>query len=218
MQITIRNATLLDIPFLVETIIEAEKSGTNTLSYSTIFGLSEADAKKYIALMLDEEVDDCELSVNAFLVAELNGETVGAVCAWIEEAEGVSSSTLKGNLLRFTLPNKCFESLTKISSLIKELHIDYIQKTIQIGLVYISEKARGKGLVQELLNKKIQQLQQDNPEASEVYVQVFGHNKAAIKAYEKVGFETIESKFAKSEEITNYLPSASKIVMKLNKK
>ena len=121
MQITIRNATLLDIPFLVETIIEAEKSGTNTLSYSTIFGLSEADAKKYIALMLDEEVDDCELSVNAFLVAELNGETVGAVCAWIEEAEGVSSSTLKGNLLRFTLPNKCFESLTKISSLIKEL-------------------------------------------------------------------------------------------------
>ncbi len=37
----IRPATIADAPFLAETIIEAEKSGTDKLSYTTIFGLSE---------------------------------------------------------------------------------------------------------------------------------------------------------------------------------
>ena len=130
MEITIRNAKLSDIPFLVETIVEAEKSGTPILSYTTIFGLNEEDAKKYIASMLDEEIDGCELSVSAFLVAELNGKTVGAVCAWIEGAEGVPSSTLKGNLLRFTLPQTCFESIHKINHLINELHIARVAKNL----------------------------------------------------------------------------------------
>ena len=44
----IRDGNINDIPFIVETIVEAEKSGTNIFSYNTIFGLSEEEAKKYI--------------------------------------------------------------------------------------------------------------------------------------------------------------------------
>jgi ribosomal protein S18 acetylase RimI-like enzyme len=218
MELITRNATLSDIPFLVETIIEAEKSGTSILSYTTIFGLEEADAKKYIGLMLDEEIDDCELSVSAFFVAEIDGKTVGAVCAWVEEANGVPSTTLKGNLLRFTLPESSFQSIHQLNHIIKELHIEYIPNTIQIGLVYVSEEARGKGLVQRLLSEKIQQLKSVHQNIGEVYVQVFGHNLAAIKAYEKIDFQTINCKIAKSNDIINYLPSSTKIVMKLNLK
>lgn len=216
MEFTLRNATLVDIPFLAETIIEAEKSGTDVLSYTTIFGLEENEAKKYIALMLEEEIEGCELSINSFLLAEFEGKTVGAVSAWVEGIDGVSSSTLKGNLLRFTLPQKCFESLVKLTPLIKELHIDYITNAIQIGLVYITDEARGKGLVQRLLLEKINQLKTENSTVQESYVQVFGNNVAAIKAYEKVGFQTIESKTANSPEIVKYLPSNNKILMKLN--
>lgn len=216
MTITTRKAVLSDIPFLVETIIEAEKSGTPILSYTTIFGLNEEDAKRYIALMLEEEIDHCELSVSAFLVAEQEGKIVGAVCAWIEQFEGVSSTALKGNLLRFTLPQSCFESIHQLNHLIKELHLEYIPNSIQIGLVYVAEIARGKGLVQRLLSEKIRELKSINNHCTEAYVQVFGHNTPAIKAYEKVGFTTIETKTAKSEEIVKYLPSSTKIVMKLN--
>lgn len=216
MELTLRNATLADIPFLVETIIEAEKSGTDVLSYTTIFGLEENEAKKYIALMLEEEIEGCELSINSFLLAEFEGKTLGAVSAWVEGIDGVSSSTLKGNLLRFTLPQKCFESLVKLTPLIKELHIDYITNTIQIGLVYISEDARGKGLVQRLLLEKIQQLKNIIKQDQEVYVQVFGNNTPAIKAYEKVGFQTVATKTTENLDILNYLPSANKILMKFN--
>lgn len=218
MEITIRPATIADIPFLVETIIEAEKSGTAIFSYTTVFGLSLEEAKKYIALMLEEEIDGCELSVSSFLVAEMQGKIVGAVCAWIEGSEGVPSITLKGNLLQYTLPAKCFETIYAVNPIIKELHIEYIPNTIQIGLVYVSEEARGQGLVQKLLQEKIQQLREENDNLQEAYVQVFAHNMAAIKAYEKVGFHIFESKTAQSKEITNYLPDASKLSMKLNLK
>jgi len=217
MELNIRNANLNDIPFLVETIIEAEKSGTSIFSYSTIFGLSEDEAKQYISLMLEEEVDDCELSVSAFLLAESEGKSVGAVCAWIEGNDDIPSSTLKGNLLRYTLPSKCFESLSKLNNLIKELHIDYIDKAIQIGLVYISKEARGRGLVQQLLTEKTDELANLNPHKKDVYVQVFGNNMPAIKAYEKVGFEIISTKVAISPDIINYLPANSKVLMKLIK-
>ncbi len=217
MEINIRNATLEDIPFLVETIIEAEKSGTSILSYTTIFGLVEEDAKKYIALMLEEEIDGCELSVSAFLLAEYRGETVGAICAWIEGLEGVSSTILKGNLLRYVLPQNCFETIRLLNHIINELHIDYKVNTIQIGLVYVTGKARGQGLAQKLISKKIEELKGSNLNiTNNAYVQVFGHNLPAIKAYEKLGFQIIENKIARNLEITKYLPSDSKLLMKLN--
>ena len=46
-----RHANINDVSFLVDTIIEAEKSGTDILSYTTIFGLSEKEARKYIGEM-----------------------------------------------------------------------------------------------------------------------------------------------------------------------
>ena len=76
-----RNATINDVPFLVDTIIEAEKSGTDILTYSTVFGLSEDETRKYMADMLLEEVDGCELSISSFLVAENEGQVVAAVGA-----------------------------------------------------------------------------------------------------------------------------------------
>jgi ribosomal protein S18 acetylase RimI-like enzyme len=116
------------------------------------------------------------------------------------------------------LPQRCFASLVDITPLIKELHIDYITNAIQIGLVYISEHARGKGLVQRLLLEKIQQLKNAIKQDQEVYVQVFGNNTAAIKAYEKVGFQTVATKTTENLEILNFLPSANKILMKFNPK
>ena len=38
--LNIRRATINDIPFITKSIIEAEKSGTEVLSYSTLFGLN----------------------------------------------------------------------------------------------------------------------------------------------------------------------------------
>jgi ribosomal protein S18 acetylase RimI-like enzyme len=215
MKFLIRNAGLDDIPFLVETIIEAEKSGTNILSYENVFGLTELETKKYLAQMLNEEIDDCELSVSCFLMAENNGEVLGAVGAWIEGIQGIPSSVLKGNLLSYTLPKSCFEKALSISKLLNELHIENVNHSIMIGLVYVSEKARGQGLVKRLITDKIEHLKSTLAGIENAYVQVFSNNVAAIKAYEKCGFKIIETKISKNKEIEKYLPSSSKCLMHL---
>ena len=44
-----RSATLNDIDFIVYTIFEAEKSGTNKLVYTTLFNLTKKEVRRYIS-------------------------------------------------------------------------------------------------------------------------------------------------------------------------
>lgn len=215
-EFTIRPADTTDIPFLVDTIIEAEKSGTSVLTYSTIFGLSEPEARLYIAKMLEEEVDGCELSVSGFILAEKENRIAGAVGAWFEGSEGIPSTILKGNLLRYILPQFCFEKASLLNKIVNDLHIEYTNGTIQIGLVYVSPEARGKGLVPILINHRISILKELYPDANEALIQVFGNNTPAIKAYEKAGFEIVLRKEASLPETKNYMPFTSKVLMKKN--
>ena len=214
--VDIRKATLADIPFLTEVIIETEKSGTNILSYSTIFGMDINEVKEAIAQMLDEEIDHCEYAVSAFMIAEEDGKALGAICAWVEAAEDIPSSTLKGNLLRFTINKENFERAIALNPIIREVHLEYIPGTVQVGLVYITPGARGKGLVKMLLDAQLERLKAEHPEAEEVYLQVFGNNEAAIKSYKKLGFNVVETKKATTPKITQYLPCDTKMLMKLN--
>ena len=209
----IRDANINDIPFIVETIVEAEKSGTNIFSYNTIFGLSEEEAKKNIENMLLEEVDDCELSISSFKIAVLNNIIAGATAAWIEGFQGLSSAMLKGNLLNFTLPKACIERAKLLSPILKGLHIEHTNNSIQLGLVYLKKDFRGMGLVNLLINSHIDFLKQKQKEITEVYVQVFSNNLAAVKAYKKVGFSVIKSKKSSNKTILNLLPFNEKTLM-----
>jgi ribosomal protein S18 acetylase RimI-like enzyme len=213
-EFTIRDATLEDIPFLVETIIEAEKSGTGRLSYSTVFGLTPDLTAKYLSEMLEEEVDGCELSISSFTIAEKNETIAAAIAGWIEGIEGVPSNVLKGNLLNYTLPRDCIKKAADLNHIINDLHIDYISNTMQLGLVYVSSDFRGKNLVKIMLDHLIDKLSKVDPDISTMYVQVFANNIPAIKAYEKAGFEIELIKTATNKEVLNYLPDDKKILMK----
>jgi ribosomal protein S18 acetylase RimI-like enzyme len=209
-----RQATVNDVSFLVSTIIEAEKSGTDTLSYSAVFGLTEDEARKYIEEMLLEETDGCELSLSSFIIAEANGETAGAVAAWVEGLNGIPSIILKGNLLNHVLPQRCIQKAHEVNHLLEELHIEYNPGTIQIGLVYVASAFRGCNLARKLIDSSVTCLLKPGVNINEVYVQVFENNTAAIKAYEKADFQVAMKKKSNSEEILKYLPSNSKLLMK----
>jgi len=212
--ITIRNATIHDVPFLVDTIIEAEKSGTETLSYTTIFGLSEIEARKYIANMLLEEIDGCELSISSFKIAVKDDQIAAASAAWIEGLEGIPSNVLKGNLLNYSLPKECIERAFSVNHLLSELHINNISETMQLGLVYVSSGFRGLNLVGLLMEEQIVQLHKIKPNINAIYVQVFANNLSAINSYKKNNFEVILVKESYVKEISQYLPSNKKILMK----
>ena len=209
-----RDATINDIPFLVDTIVEAEKSGTDKLSYSTIFGLTEVEVKKHLTDMLAEEIDGCELSISSFLIAENKGQTAAALSAWIEGLDGIPSAILKGNLLNFILPKKCIERAMKINTLIREIHIEYLPNTIQIGAGYVANEFRGNKLLGLLNTEIIVRLTQKKPEISQAWAQIFDCNIPSIRTYEKQNFSVVMTKETSNKEILHYLPSNKKILMK----
>ncbi|MCU4166223.1 GNAT family N-acetyltransferase [Carboxylicivirga caseinilyticus] len=212
----LRSASIEDIPFLVNTIIEAEKGGTDILSYSSVFGITEVEAKKYITQMLEEEIDGCELSVSSFLVAEDNGVVIAALSAWVEGAGGVSSIEIKGNLLGFVLPQESIKNAARVNNLLKQVRIDYVTGSLQKGAGYVIDNYRNKGILGMLTEEIIRRVKINNPEISEVYTQVFGCNIPAIKANERVGFEIVKKVEAENDDVLNYLPSKIKFQLKRN--
>ena len=164
-------------------------------------------------MMLEEEIDGCELSISSYLVVESNNELCAAMGAWIEGCEdGVSSSTIKGNLLSYTLPIETFIIAKEISHIVSELSIEHVFDSLCIGIVYVKENYRGKNLVAELLQKHIQKAL-GNRKKVNLYIQVFGNNIPAIKAYKKLGFKEHSVVITENNEIVNYLPSNKKILL-----
>ena len=213
-EFTYRPATLDDIPFLADTIIEAEKSGTDILSYTTIFGLSEEEALTHVKAMLEEEIDGCELSVSSFLVAESGGKVVAALSSWVEGSEGLSSAELKGNLLSYVLPRESILKAASVNHIVRKIHMDYQMGTIQKGAGYVVKEFRNRKLFGILTEKMIEYLRQSHPEVWEVYTQVFGCNTAAIRANEKIGFSIVDTIETDDPEILRLLPSNQKHLLK----
>lgn len=209
-----RDATIKDIPFIVETIIEAEKSGTDKLTYTTIFGLTEDEVRNYLADMLNEEIDGCELSLSSFLIAESNGIVAAALSAWIEGIEGLPSSVLKGNLLNYTLPKQCIENAIKLKEIVHEIHIEYTSNSIQIGAGYVVADFRGNKLLGSLTEAIILKLLKTKPDISEVWAQIFSCNLPSLRTYENAGFKIVSAKESSNIEITKYLPSNKKLLLK----
>lgn len=211
-----RVATVNDIPFLITTIIESEKSGTDKLSYSTIFGLSEEEVHIYLKDMLLAEIDGCELSLTSFIVAEYNGQTAGAISAWIEGKDGIPSNVVKGNLYNYILPKKCIERGNALKAILHELQIEKIPSSIHLGAVYVAKDFRGNNLARLMNIEIIGRLLKINPNISTVCAHIFSSNTPSIRTVEKMGFKMIQMKESSNEEILNYLPSNKKLVMTKN--
>ncbi|MDG2397256.1 MAG: GNAT family N-acetyltransferase [Flavobacteriaceae bacterium] len=208
----IKPANNNDIDFVVESIISAEKNNSNILSYKTIFGLNDSEAKKFIKMMVLKKNDGCELSLSSYLIAYYKSKPVGAIGAWIEGEEGFSSKTIKGNLLMSTLPKKAFLRAKEIHPIVSELFIEYLNKSFCIGIVYIKKKYRGKGLVKKILDFHIKK-NKINEKKINTYVQVFGNNISAIKTYKKYGFKEEKELSSFNKKIIQYLPSNKKILL-----
>ena len=166
--------------------------------------------------MLSEEIEDCELSISSFLIAEENGITSASLSGWLENASGIPSSVLKGNLLNYFLPRESFEKAAASAKYTKELHIDYLPNSFQIGAGYVAESFRGRQLLGLLTEELINQLTTQYPSTNEIYAQIFDCNIPSLKTYQKAGFEIVNTKTSEEKEITHYLPSSKKILLKKN--
>lgn len=211
---TFRAASLKDIDFIIKTIIEAEKSGTDKIGIARLFNLSEFEVVKYLKMILNEEIIGCEFSISSFMVAEINGNCVAAVGGWKEgeNDDDLPSAILKSNLLGFVLPSENILFGKLRSKFFKDIQIERAADSYQIEYVYVDSKHRGQNLSSTLINKHIEK----SKDCKDLFVQVFANNYGAIKLYEKLGFSIYKSFKSEYSEILDYLPCNEKHLMKKN--
>ena len=155
----IRQAGAEDIDFLIEAIIEAEKSGSEMISYCGIFGLSQAELIELMRKMLAEDLEGQQLCISGFAIACVDGEAVATCCSWIEGTYGISSSIITGSLLGEYLPAANFKEGLSKNEIMKGIHIERTKGCLQIESVYTLAAFRGKGLIRKLIQHHALQAQ-----------------------------------------------------------
>ncbi len=210
----IREAVKKDIPFLADAVIAAEKGRSEKLSYSTLFNISETKARELIITMFEEEIDGCELSLSSFLVAEYNGEVVGASSAWIEGFDGgMPSQILKSNLIFHAFEKESIEFFKTKTHIIKDISAGREPLTLQLEYMYITDKHLGKGLDTAFIKKSEENALAKYPALKKVQVQLFKNNIFAIIVLRKKNFNVIKSYRSDNKEIFNYIPFNEKLLM-----
>lgn len=208
-----RKALMEDIPFLVETIIQAEKSGSDILSYSTIFELPEAEVRKILSAILDENVQGQELCVSDYLIAEIDGKVAGAVAAWIEGETGQPSSIIKGTLIKYFFPAESIQKALAKKKIIDEIHFERNMGVLAIDIGLTLPEFRGKGVLAALMVEQTRQLLTRRPDVKLSQIHVLKSNIVAFKIYSKLGYTIVEEKTSNHPMITQWLPSNTRIIM-----
>ena len=142
MQINIRKATEADKDFLITSIIEAEKSGSDIISYCAIFSITEEELRAALNNMLDEDMEGQELNISGFLVAEVDDEKAAALNTWVENANGMTSSMIKSNLLMYFIDRQAILNAAPAMALMNAVNIHRDNNALQIECVYTAETGR----------------------------------------------------------------------------
>lgn len=207
--IQIKKARIEDIPFIIEAIVQAEKSGTERLSYSTIYNLPEEEVKGLLVDMLEEDIKGQELCLSQFSVAMVSGKRASCLSSWIEGEHGDSSS-LKAALLAHYLSIENLKYSLQFRSIFNDLRLQRIPGTLQLECVYSSPEFRGQGVVSSLIHNLAKQ---NKRKVKQAQLMVDGQNAGAMRAYEKIGFKVSLETESTHELAREILPSNKKSTM-----
>ncbi len=212
-EIKIRRATLDDVDFLVDTIVAAEKSGTDNFGLAKLFELSEGEMRTYIKAMLEEEIDGCEFSVSSFLVADHHGKAVSAFAGWVEgqNEDELPSSILKSNLVGYCLPVENVKKSQSKSDIVRPLQIEREEGTYQLEYSYTLPEYRGRGILGSIIEAHEKEAISNN--VKKLQVHVFDNNPSAIKSYEKKGFKITKRYESTYPDTSMFFPSNVELLM-----
>lgn len=212
-KLNIRPATLGDVEFIATTIIEAEKSSTDKIGPANYFEITEADYRKYLIQMLEEEIDGCEISISSFVVAEYEGEVVAARGGWLEgdNDDNAPSSLLKSNLFAYILPK---ENLMKGQSkydIVKDIMIEREMGTYQLENSYTKAEFRGLHIMGLLDGYHIDIAIKKG--VKKIQAHVSKENEKSLRACERSGFHVVRYYTSHHPQVKEYYPDDTMVLL-----
>jgi ribosomal protein S18 acetylase RimI-like enzyme len=211
--IVLRKGEARDIPFIIDAIVAAEKSGSEIFSYSKIFEMTENEVRKYFAAILAEDVPGQELCYSEYMIAEVNGTHAGAIAGWIEGESGQAAGMIKAMLLNHFLPKENMVKALEKRKYLEQMRFNPEFNSFVIESGYTLPAYRGKGILAKLIMEQIHTRLQQRPDVKKSYVQVAKTNRSAIKIYENLGYQVVLEKKCSDPVILNWLPGDTQIIM-----
>lgn len=210
-----RNATLSDIDFLADVIIEAKKGVSNVVGMANLFELSIADFREYVKQMLEEEIDGCDFSVSSFIVVEYKGKPVAAFGGWVEgeNEDEMPSSILKSNLIGFVIPMENILKAKENGEIISGLQVEKEMGAYQLEYGYTVPEHRGHHLIGRLIDLHVKRALESPLKPTKMQVLVYDNNEPAIKAYTREGFKVVKKFESKHPDILKIFPHNRELLL-----
>ncbi len=213
----IREATYDDIDFVIETIMESEKSSSNIVSSCRLFALSETQFRDILSEVLKQNVPNYDYYLSGFLIAELNGKYVGALGSWYEAAEDTPSGIIKATVLFPYLDKTKMKDISKNTKVIKGLTINRKPHTLQLEHGYTRKEFRRQGIFSSLIKTNIIKNREKYNNFDIVQGVLFKENYKSFNAHLKIGYKVIEEKHVEDSEVLKFFPFDTKVLMELDK-
>lgn len=212
----VRKATPLDVDFIAETIVEADKSGTPISSMSNILSISEKEYRTILTKILaEDDVEGQEFSLSGFLVADLHGEPIGALGSWIEMATGVPSHILYSTILLHQLDREKIPLVLAHFRITRELNFRKESGCIIFEYGYVKKAYRRRGVFTRLMIESIKKHYPTDSVIPKVQGSVFTANYPSLSANKKLGFQVVETKISENEELKKLFPYNEKVKLEM---
>lgn len=212
--LNIRQANLSDIKFIIEAIIESEKSGTDIISSCNIFGLSEDQFRDILKDVLSQNIEEYDYYLSGFIVAEKNGEYVGALGSFYEGTE-TPSGMIKATILFQYLDKTKMKEISKNSRIIKGITPKREPGSLQLEHGYVIEKYRRQGVFLTLLKENIKR-NLEKYSFKKVQGIIFKDNFKSYNAHLKFGYEIVDERKVDDPEVLYFFPYNTKILLEFN--
>lgn len=210
-----RNATLSDIDFLADVIVEAKKGVSNVVGMANLFELTIPDFREYVKQMLEEEIDGCDFSVSSFIVVEYEGKQVAAFGGWVEgdNEDEMPSSILKSNLIGFIIPIENVLKAKTNGEIISGLQVEKEMGAYQLEYGYTVPEHRGHHLIGRLIELHEKRALESPLKSTKMQVLVYDNNEPAIKAYTRCGFNVVKTFESKHPDILKIFPHNRELLL-----
>ncbi len=216
-KVTLTPAAIEDIDIVLDTIIEAEKSGTDVISSCLIFNMTEHEYRKILASLLKEEYEDYEFTLSGFLVAKHKDKKLGSLGSWIEGKNDTDSSIIKANVLFATIER---DKLLEVQPNLKNLRGASFHRTkgaLQLEYAYVKPEFRRMGVFTKLILgqiKRYRDLESELPMAESI---LFRENYKSLNCFQKLNFQLKEEIDLKGQPSEKFFPYSERILMQFHK-
>lgn len=210
-----RPATLKDVDFLIETVVQSEKSLRGNCGLANHFGITEQELRGYLAQMFDEEIEGCEFSISSFIVVEYEGKVVAAMGGWIEgDNEGsIPSSILKSNLIQYIMPKEAILKAQENIQITREFSIKRQENTYQLEFTYVLPEHQGQMLIQSLMREHFSRAMNKGSHVKKIQAHAFEGNKVIVLINKMMGFKITKRLIATNPRILEFYPYDTMVLL-----